>query len=160
MTGRNQELVPIRKQPFGEAFNAPVSVAASWPVEHGKNCRYCDSLDLLSFRNERWVVFRLELTHRVVIGKGFRVRNRDEVETGVWWDSGEEIDRLSDDAHKCLDFTTSQLLQSALLVDQDLIDLNAETLEYDRSCQTGSASRRAKIDSFPAQIFERANVGL
>src|SRR5262249_34259658 len=79
MTGCNQELVPICKQPFSKAFDSAVSVATPWPVEHGKNCWYCDGLDLLSFCNKRWVVFRLELTHRVIVGKDFGVRNRNEV---------------------------------------------------------------------------------
>ena len=82
------------------------------------------------------------------------------METGVRRDSREEVNRLSDDPHQCIDFSTSQLLQSALLVDQDLIDLNPETLEHDRSCQTGSASRRPKIDFLPAQIFEGTNFRL
>jgi hypothetical protein len=136
MTGRHQELVPVCKEPFGEAFNAPVSVATPWPVEHGKNCWYCDGLDLLSFCNERWVVFRLELTHRVIVSKSFRVRNRDELKTRVRWDPGEEVNGLSDDAHQCCNFAALQLLQCALLIDQNLIDLNTETLEYDRSGQT------------------------
>ena len=34
MTGRNQELVPIRKEPFGKTFDSSVSVATPWPVEH------------------------------------------------------------------------------------------------------------------------------
>src|SRR5436305_13107818 len=104
MTGRHQEPVPVCKEPFREAVNAPVSVATPWPVEHGKNGWYCDGLDLLPFCNERWIVFFLELTHGVVIGKGFRVSNRDEVKTGVRRDSGEEVNWLSDHAYQCIDF--------------------------------------------------------
>jgi len=82
------------------------------------------------------------------------------MKAGVRWDSDEEVNWLSDDVHQCRKFAALQLLQSALLVDQNLIDLNTETLEYDRSCQARSTSRRPKIHLPAAQIFERANVGL
>src|SRR5207237_8160065 len=95
MTGRHQELVPVCKKPFGKASNASVSLASLWPIEHGKNCWYCNSLYLLSFCNKRRVVFRLELTHRVIVGKGLGVWNWNEVETGVRRVSRDEVKRIS-----------------------------------------------------------------
>src|SRR5262249_38668230 len=158
--GRNQDLVPVGKEPFGKALMARVSVAPPWPFEHRKNRRYCNCIDRLSISNKRRIVLRLKLTQRVVVCKRFRERNRDEMKTGVRWDSGKEVNWLSDDAHQCRNFAALQLLQSALLVDQNLIDLYADTLKYNCSWQTGSASRWPKINLPAAQIFERANIGL
>src|SRR5262249_2186593 len=151
---------PLGKELLDEAFDAPVSVATPPPVEHGKNGRHRDGIDLLSFRNERRIVFRLELTQGVVVCERFRERDWDEVKAGVRWDSGEEVDWLSDDAHQCRNFAGLQLLQCARLVDQDLLDLDAEALEGDRPCQTRTASCRAKVDFLTTQIFERTNIGL
>src|SRR5262245_36986922 len=116
MSRRSQRLVLMPEEPLGKTLDAAISIATSWPVEHGKNGWHCDGLDLLSFCNERRVIFRLELTHGVVVGKGFRVRNRHEVKTGVRRDSGEEVNGLSDNTHQCRNFPAAQFLQSALLV--------------------------------------------
>src|SRR5262249_40202430 len=158
--GANQVWARFCKAPFGKVLNAAVSAAPPWRVNHRKNRRYCNRIDRLSISNKRRIVLRLELTHRVVVCKRFRERNRDEVKAGVRWDSGEEVNWLSHDAHQCRKFAALQLLQSALLVDQNLIDLHAKTLEDNCSCQTGSTSRWSKINLPAAQIFERANVGL
>jgi hypothetical protein len=82
MTGRDQELVPFCEEPLGKAFDAPVTVASFRPVEHGKNSRHRDSIDLLPFPDERRIVFRLELTQGVIVCESFRERDRDEVESG------------------------------------------------------------------------------
>src|SRR5260221_12115867 len=160
MTGWDQELVPLGEEPLDEAFDAPVSVATLPPVEHGKNRWHRDGINLLSFGNEGRIIFRLELTEGVVVCERFRERDRDEVKPGVRWNSGEEVDGLSDDAHQCRNVAGWQLLQCALLVDQALLDLHAETLEDNRPCQPRSASRRPEVDLLAAQIFERTNIGL
>src|SRR5262249_57230102 len=120
-----------------KASNAQIGVAPPGPVEHRKTRRYCNCIDRLSISNKRRIVLRLKLTQRVVVCKRFRERNRDEMKTGVRWDSGKEVNWLSDDAHQCRNFAALQLLERALLVDQNLIDLYAETLKYNCSCQTG-----------------------
>src|SRR5258708_16347447 len=116
MAGGHLELVPLGEKPFRETFDAPVSVATPRPVEHGKNCRHRDGVDLLSFRNKRRVVLVLELTHRVLICERLRERDSAEFKPGSRWDPGEEVDRLPYAAHECFNLSGLQLLPCALLV--------------------------------------------
>src|SRR6185503_15223531 len=106
------------------------------------------------FRNQRWIVLRVKFTERVVVGKGLRKRNWHQVQARVCWDSGKEIDRLSDHADQRGNLIRSELLQCTLLVDENRLDLHAEPLEHDRAGQTRPASRRPEVNFLAAQILD------
>src|SRR4029077_18740850 len=114
----------------------------------------------LAFGDQRRIIFRFELAHGVIVGKHLRERDRNEVKTRVWRDAAEEVDWFADDAHQRRNFAGLPLPQPALLIDQDLLDIDAKALEYDRPSQAGAASRRPEIDLFAAQVLDRLDIGL
>src|SRR5262249_42943489 len=160
MAGRDLETVPLREQPLDEALDASVAVAPLRPVEYGENCRHRDGVDSLAFGDQRGIIFRFELAQRVIVGKHLRERDRNEVKARVWRDAVEELDWFGDDAHQRRNFAGLQLLQPALLIDQDLLDVDPKALENDRPGQAGSASRWPEIDLFAAQVLDRLDIGL
>src|SRR5262245_46423347 len=160
MARRGLETVPLREQPLDEALDPSVAVTALRPVEHCKNCRHRNGVDLWTFGDQRRIIFRFELAHRVIVSKNLRERDRNEVKARVWRDAAEELDRFADDAHQRRNFAGLQLLQPALLINQDLLDLDAKALENDRPGQAGTASRRPEIDLFAAQVLDRLDIGL
>src|SRR5215216_2711878 len=138
MAGRDLEPVPLGEQLLDEALDASVTIASLLPIEDGENRRHRDRVDLLSFGDEGGIVLRIQLAQGVIVGERLGERNRNDMQAGVLGDPGQEIDRLADHAHQGGNLPGSQLLQGALLVDRDLLDLHAQALENNRSGQARS----------------------
>ncbi len=87
-----------------------------------------------------------------------RERDVHQMQARIRRDLREKVDGFRNDAGDGIDLARLQLLQRRRLVDQDLIDLDAEPLEHDGAGEARAGAGRAEINLLAAQILEALNV--
>src|SRR5215468_10868307 len=158
MTRRLPELFPVGEHRLDHARDAAVAVMTLRPVEHGEHCGNRNRIDRGALRNEPRVVLAGEFTDRVVVGERLGERNWQEMIGRILRHLCEDVDRLPDLAHERGNLSRRQLLRSRWVIEEQLLDLDAEALEHDAPGQARSGTLRSEADLLAAQILEAADL--
>src|SRR5262249_24556285 len=158
MTRRLPELLPVGEHRLDHARYAAVAVVTLRPVEHGEHRGNRKRIDRGALRNQPWVVLVREFTDSVVIGERLRERYWQKMVGGILRDLCEDVDRLPDLPHQRGNLPRCQLLRSRRVVEEQLLDLDAEALEHDAPGQARAGTLWPETDLLAAQILEAANL--
>src|SRR5215471_3099294 len=147
------ELLPLAVQALNEALDFAIAVGAFLPIVNRKHRRHRDRIDAFATGEVR-IILRTELPERVKVLERLRIRNGHEVQAGIRRNLREEVDRLGNDACNRIDFTRTQLRQRRRLIDQHLLDIDAQALEDDGASQARAGAGGPEIDLLASQILE------
>src|SRR5262245_31872728 len=157
MTGGFAQLFGLAEKRIDEFVDTPVVVATARPVEGDQNCAGRDGLDLVLLGDQIWIILVGDVRGHIVLLEGRNIWNVEEFKSPFRLDGGERRQRHWTRTGRGIELPIAHGLDRVALCHRRLLDINAQSLEHQRSEARRAAPLAVEADFLVLEVLDAFN---